>query len=61
MSASDINIILNLWAASLAAHDDSPPFSTIADMYNTIDATPLGNLLTYSMMDPKVPAMFRRG
>ena len=44
MSAGDINFILNLWAASLATHDDTPPFSTATDMYNTIDATPLGDI-----------------
>jgi hypothetical protein len=44
MSAGDINSILNLWAASLAIHNDTPPFSTAADMYDTIDATPLGDI-----------------
>ena len=44
MSAGDINTILNLWAASLAAHGDTPPFSNSADMYSTIDATPLSDV-----------------
>jgi Plavaka transposase len=44
MSAGDINFVLNLWAASLAIHNDTPPFSTTADMHNTIDATPLGDV-----------------
>ena len=48
MSAGDINTILNLWAVSLAAHDDTPPFSNSADMYSTINATPLGNIIWQS-------------
>jgi hypothetical protein len=44
MSAGDINFILGLWAASLAAHNDTPPVSTSAHMYNTIDSTPLGDI-----------------
>ena len=41
MSAGNINTILNLWAVSLAAHDDTPPFPNSADMYSTINTTPL--------------------
>ena len=48
MSAGDINFIMGLWAASLAVHDDSPPFKNAKDMYNTIDATPLGSVSIYS-------------
>jgi hypothetical protein len=44
MSAGDINVLLNLWAASLAKHGDEPPFSSAADLYNTIDATTLGDV-----------------
>jgi len=44
MSAGDINVILNLWAASLAIHDDGPPFSTAAHMYDTIDTIALGEV-----------------
>ena len=59
MSAGDINVILNLWAASLAIHDDEPPFSTAARMYDTIDTIALsdvawmlpGNHLVYSTME----------
>ena len=43
MSAGDINIITGLWAASLVAHNDSPPFKNAKAMYNTIDSTPLGD------------------
>lgn len=44
MSAGDINFILGLWAASLAIHNDEPPFSNTTYLYNTIDSTPLGDL-----------------
>ena len=44
MSASDINFVTGLWAASLAAHGDEPPFKNSKDMYDTIDAIPLGNI-----------------
>ena len=44
MSASDINFITGLWAASLATHNDYSPFQNAKDMYDTINATPLGNI-----------------
>lgn len=44
MSAGDINFVTGLWAASLAPHNDSPPFKNAKDMYDTIDSTPLGNI-----------------
>lgn len=44
MSGGDIDFIFNLWAASLAVHDDVPPFANHTDMYNVIDATPLGDV-----------------
>jgi hypothetical protein len=44
MSAGDINSLLSLWAASLAIHNDEPPFSKATDLYNTIDSTPLGDV-----------------
>ena len=55
MSAGDIDFILSLWAASLAPHNDKAPFSTATQMYNTIDETPLGdvlgNHLHYNLME----------
>ena len=42
MSAGDINFVTGLRAASLAAHNNSPPFRNAKDMYNTIDTTTLG-------------------
>ncbi|KAF8463973.1 hypothetical protein JB92DRAFT_3086276 [Gautieria morchelliformis] len=44
MSARDINFILSLWAASLAIHNDKPPFTKVTHMYDTIDSTPLGDI-----------------
>jgi hypothetical protein len=50
-SAKQIDTLLDLWAASLIKHDDAPPFTDHRDLYNTIDATPLGNVPweTFSM------------
>ena len=44
MSAGDINIITGLWSASLAPHDDSPPFEYAEELYNTIVSMPLGDI-----------------
>ena len=44
MSAGDIDALLNIWAATLAPHNDHPLFSNHKDLYSTIDATPLGDV-----------------
>lgn len=44
MSAGNINLTTGLWATSLAAHNDSPPFKNVKAMYDTIDSTPLGDI-----------------
>jgi len=44
MSATGIDTLLDLWAASLLKHQDSPPFADHGDLYQTIDATPLGDV-----------------
>ena len=44
MSAGDINLITGLWATSLAAHNDSPPFKKVKAIYDTIDSMLLGNI-----------------
>ncbi len=44
MSAGDINVLLGLWAASLAVHNDKPPLSKATHVYDTIDSTPLGDV-----------------
>ena len=64
MSSSNINRLCNLWARSLhtdeAPHDHAPPFIDHKDLYDTIDATPLGGVpwesfkLKYSSEQPAV-------
>ncbi|KAG1813895.1 uncharacterized protein BJ212DRAFT_1447696 [Suillus subaureus] len=51
MSTGQINTLLDLWAATLIKHQDSPPFTGHWDLYETIDSTPLGNVTweTFSM------------
>lgn len=44
MSASHINLLLSLWAASLAVHGDEPPFSNATHLYDAIDSIPLGDV-----------------
>ncbi|KAG2032240.1 hypothetical protein BDR03DRAFT_936086 [Suillus americanus] len=44
MSAGDIKKILYLWGITLAVHRDNPPFADYKDLYNTINATPLGDV-----------------
>jgi hypothetical protein len=44
MSASDIDTLLNLWGASAATSGGTAPFQNHKDLYNTIDATPLGDV-----------------
>ena len=44
MSAGSINTLLDLWATSLFRHSDQPPFTSHQDLYDTIDATPLGDV-----------------
>lgn len=43
MSAGQIDSLLDLWAASLLKHNDSPPFASHTDLYKTIDSTHLGD------------------
>ena len=44
MSGSDTNLLFSLWAASLACHSDTPPFTKHAEMLETIDSTSLGDV-----------------
>lgn len=41
MAGRKIDDLLNIWAASLAPHHDEPPFKDHAELYSTIDATPI--------------------
>jgi hypothetical protein len=44
MSEGDITTLFHLWAATLAPHGDEPPFRNPAELYDTIDSTPLGDV-----------------
>lgn len=44
MSAGDIDILLGLWASSLAPHDTPPPFLDHKELYKVIDRTKLGDV-----------------
>jgi hypothetical protein len=44
MSAGDINVLLDLWAATLLKHNDKPPFADYRDLHKTIDSTPVGDV-----------------
>ncbi|KAF8451037.1 hypothetical protein L210DRAFT_3609213 [Boletus edulis BED1] len=39
-----IDTLLHLWGVSLAVHGDAPPFANHQDLYETIDATSLGDV-----------------
>ncbi|KAF9816376.1 hypothetical protein IEO21_04129 [Rhodonia placenta] len=43
MSKSDINTLMDLWAASMLPYGSQPPFDSVENMYSTIDATELGD------------------
>ncbi|THG93464.1 hypothetical protein EW026_g7783 [Hermanssonia centrifuga] len=45
MGQQKINRLMDLWAATLLKHGDSPPFANYKDMHNVIDSIPLGNAL----------------
>ena len=42
--AADIDFLCQLWAATLAEHGNSPPYANHKDLYETIDATPIGGV-----------------
>ena len=44
MPASQINILLELWASTLFKHGEDAPFKNCNDVYDTIDSTPLGDV-----------------
>ncbi|EIW83868.1 hypothetical protein CONPUDRAFT_119271 [Coniophora puteana RWD-64-598 SS2] len=44
MSARHINILCRLWALSLVKHHDNPPFLSHKQVYDTIDASTLGEV-----------------
>lgn len=43
-SAGKIDHLLELWAATLVQHGDTPPFSDHQDLYNVIDSISIGSI-----------------
>ncbi|KAG2368314.1 hypothetical protein BDR07DRAFT_1448401 [Suillus spraguei] len=50
MSIGQINTLLDLWAAMLIKHEDSSPFASHHNLYDTIDSTPLGDIALESFL-----------
>lgn len=44
MSAPQIDILLDLWAAGVLKHGDNPPFANHRHLYQTIDSTSVGDI-----------------
>jgi hypothetical protein len=46
MSAGNVNILMNLWAATqdVKGEDVNPPFADTRDLHSTIDSIPLGDI-----------------
>ena len=44
MSSGDINVLLDLWAASLVEHGGHPPFADHRDLHGTLDAISYGDV-----------------
>lgn len=44
MSAGNIDVLLKIWGASAAASGGQPPFVDHGDLYNAIDAIPVGGV-----------------
>lgn len=44
MSAGNINILLDIWAATLYGTGRSPPFANADDLYHVIDSAALGDV-----------------
>ncbi|KAH7903059.1 hypothetical protein BJ138DRAFT_966385, partial [Hygrophoropsis aurantiaca] len=44
MSEGNMNLLFDLWAATLIKHGDKPPFTNHADLLAVIDSTPLGDV-----------------
>ncbi|KAG1799572.1 uncharacterized protein BJ212DRAFT_1203946, partial [Suillus subaureus] len=44
MSAGDINVLLDLWAATLLQHNNKPLFADCHNVHKNIDHTPLGDI-----------------
>ncbi|KAF9236563.1 hypothetical protein BU15DRAFT_63917 [Melanogaster broomeanus] len=44
MSASHVDVLLSLWASTLARHGDAPPFADHKDLYDMINASEVGDI-----------------
>jgi hypothetical protein len=44
MSGANINNLFNLWAAKSLTSGNLPPFADAANLYDTIDSMPLGDV-----------------
>ncbi|KAG1805291.1 hypothetical protein EV424DRAFT_1474394 [Suillus variegatus] len=44
MPAGQIDWLLDLWASTLAKHNDNPPFADHHDLYHVIDSLPFGDV-----------------
>ncbi|KAG2104001.1 uncharacterized protein F5147DRAFT_746603 [Suillus discolor] len=44
MPAGQIDRLLDLWASTLAKHNDNPPFADHRDLYHVIDSSPFGDV-----------------
>lgn len=44
MPAAQIDRLLDLWASSIAKHNDVPPLADHRDLYNVIDSSPFGDV-----------------
>ncbi|KAH7918492.1 hypothetical protein BV22DRAFT_1186404 [Leucogyrophana mollusca] len=50
MSSAKVDAILDMWAATLTKHNDSPPFADHHDLHKVIDSTPLGGVVWESFV-----------
>ena len=50
MSVKNLDKLFHIWEASLAPFDTAPPFTSSADMYETINSTLYGDLHWESFM-----------
>ena len=44
MSAHNVNRLLEIFSVYLHKHENRPPFSSCADLYDVIDSTPVGDI-----------------
>ncbi|KAG1849689.1 hypothetical protein DFJ58DRAFT_716906 [Suillus subalutaceus] len=57
MPAGQIDRLLDLWASTLAKHNDNPPFADHRDLYHVIDSSPFGDVPWQCFTDEDKPWM----